>query len=194
MLWSQTAIPGPPTLLVVDASCNSQGWEGGFCDRIFNVLIRKGIALAGKAPLRAKCPKDLAEICQDRNSFNSILLVCHGDRVHVGEDSILATYWSWLSGYQALGPKLLAICTFEEYDPDTSQAILEADDSFASLAIVPQSPLSSRAAGLFYMKFFTELGDHSTDSVTGRMVWFSCSKARELLKRRRLPGQFGMRC
>ena len=44
------------------------------------------------------------------------------------------------------------------------------------------------------LKFFTEMGLHSSDDITGKMVWFSCSKARELLRRRRLVGKVGVRC
>ena len=72
-----------------------------------------------------------------------------------------------------LDPKLLVVCTWEDHDADTSESILASGSSVASLAIAPQSPLSPRAAGLFFMKFFSELGDHSSDAITGRMVWFS---------------------
>ena len=143
--------------------------------------------------MRARNPEDLAEVCREQYSFNCMFLACHGNATH-SDHSSLAAYWDWLSQHQGLDPKLLAVCTWEDHDADTSESILESGDNVASLAIVPQSPLSTRAAGLFYMKFFTELGDHSSDSITGRMVWFSCTKARELLRRRRLPGQIGMRC
>ena len=192
-MWSQTIIPGEPRLLIVDGSGDVQGWEAEFCDRIWNVLARKGFRLVGEAPLRARNPEDLAEPFRDQDSFNCLFLACHGKATH-SDHSSLASYWDWLSQHQGLDPKLLAVCTWEDHDADTSESILESGNNVASLAIAPQSPLSPRAAGLFYMKFFTELGDHSSDSINGRMVWFSCTKARELLRRRRLPGQIGMRC
>jgi len=192
-MWSQTTIPGEPRLLIVDGSGDVQGWEAGFCDRIWNVLARKGFRLVGEAPLRVRNPEDLAEPCRVQDSFNCMFLACHGQATHSNHSS-LAAYWDWLSQQQGLDPKLLAVCTWEDHDADTSESILESGDNVASLAIAPQSPLSPRAAGLFYMKFFTELGDHSSGSINGRMVWFSCTKARELLRRRRLPGQIGMRC
>ena len=192
-MWSQTNIPGEPRLLIVDGSGNVQGWESEFCDRIWNILTRKGFQLVGEAPLRTANPEDLAEPCRDQDSFNCLFLACHGKSMH-SDHASLADYWDWLSQHQGLEPKLLAVCTWEDHDPDTSESVLESGDNVASLAIAPQSPLSPRAAGLFYMKFFTELGDHSSGSINGRMVWFSCTKARELLKRRRLPGQIGMRC
>jgi hypothetical protein len=56
------------------------------------------------------------------------------------------------------------------------------------------SPMSAREAGLFYLKFFTELNLHSKDHISGKMVWFSFSKAKEFLKRRRYSAKFGARC
>lgn len=192
MLWSQTTIPGKPRLLVVDGSRNHQGWEAEFCSRIFNVLGRKGMDLAGEGPLQVARPQDLSETIQGHGAFNCIFLVGHGAQIPA--ESKLSSFWAWLSSHDGLTPKLLAVCTFEDHDPDTSQSILTAEDSFAQLAIVPQSPLSPRAAGLFFMKFFTELDLHAADAITGRMVWFSLSKAKELLRKRHLPGEIGARC
>jgi len=192
VLWSQTAIPGKLGLLVADVSRNDQGWESEFCSRIFNVLRRKGMTLAGERPLTVDRPQGLSEALQDQSAFNSVFLVGHA--AQIPEESKLSGYWAWLSSLNGLEPKLLAVCTFEDHDPDTSQSILSAEDSFAQFAVVPQSPLSPRAAGLFFMKFFTELDLHAADAITGRMVWFSHAKARELLRRRRLPGEIGMRC
>ena len=193
VFWSQITIPGKPSLLVVDSSRNAQGWEAEFCGRIFKVLYRKGMHLVGEAPLRVDRPQDLYESFLNQEAFNCIFLVGQGPGPHIPEESNLSCYWGWLSSYEGLTPKLLAVCTCEDHDPDTSQSILAAEDSFAQLAIVPQSPLSPRAAGLFFLKFFTELELHAADAITGRTVWFSRSKARELLRRRHLPGEIGMR-
>lgn len=194
LFWSDTTIPGKPRLLMVDASGNAQGWEREFCERIVNVLRRKDVELAGGGAMRVDRAQDLAQALQDQESFNCMLLLCHGTGASVPQESNLSAFWAWMSGYDALSPKLLAVCTCEDNDPETSQRILGSSDSFAQLAVVPQSPLSPRAAGLFFMKFFTELDLHAHDSITGKMVWFSHSKAREILKRRHLPGQVGVRC
>ena len=53
--------------------------------------------------------------------------------------------------------------------------------------------MTGREGGLFFLKFFTELHLHSEVDMTGRMAWFSWSKATALLKRRRLKGSFGLR-
>ena len=192
MLWSQTTIPGKLGLLVIDGCRNDPGWETEFCSRIFNVLRRKGMALVGERPLSVDHPQGLAEALQDQSVFNCVFLVGHAGQIP--EESKLSSYWAWLSNRDELTSKLLAVCTFEDHDPDTSQSVLEAADSFAQLAVVPQSPLSPRAAGLFFMKFFTELDIHAPDAINGRMVWFSHAKAKELLRKRRLPGEIGMRC
>ena len=192
MFWSPTTIPGKPRLLVVDGSRNYQGWEAEFCSRIFNVLRRKGMNLVGDGPLKADRPQDLSEALLDQGAFNCIFLVGHGSQVP--EDSKQSSFWAWLSSHDGLAKKLLAVCTFEDQDPETSRSILTAEDSFAQFAIVPESPLLPRAAGLFFMKFFTELDFHAPDGITGRIVWFSHAKARELLRKRHLSGDIGMRC
>ena len=194
MFWSDVTIPGKPRLLVVDSSRNVQGWEAEFCSRIYHVFERKQMSLAGTGPLRVERPQDVSEALLDQESFNCIFLFSNGGGPHATEESNLSNFWNWLSSYQGLSPKLLAVCTCEEYDPDTSQSILAAEDSFAQFALVPNSSMSPRAAGLFFMKFFTELDLHADDAITGKMVWFSRSKARELLRKRHLTGDIGMRC
>lgn len=194
MLWSQTTIPDKPSTLVVDASRNLQGWEEEFCDRLFTVLGRKGMNLIGDSPLRVERPDDLSDAMHDQEAFNCIFLIGHDGDSDIPEASKLRSFWAWLSRNDDLTPKLLAVCACDGYDPETTQLILSAEGTFAQLAVAQQSPLSPRAAGLFFMKFFTELNDHTADAITGKMVWFSYSKAREILRRRRLSGELGMRC
>ena len=194
MFWSETTIPGKPRLLLVDSSRNVQGWEAEFCSRIYHVLQRKQIQLAGEGPLLVDRPQDVSQALLDQETINCIFLFSYGDGPHATRESNLSSFWNWLSNCEGLSPKLLAVCTCEDYDPDTSESILKAEDSFAPFAVVPQSPLSPRAAGLFFLKFFTELDMHAPDEITGKMVWFSRTKARELLRKRHLPGEIGMRC
>lgn len=96
MFWSQTTIPGKPRLLVVDGSRNHQGWETEFCSRIFNVLGRKGMDLAGEGPLKVDRPQDMSEVIQHQAAFNCIFLVGHG--AQIPEGSKLSSFWAWLSG------------------------------------------------------------------------------------------------
>ena len=194
MMWSSVSIAGKPTILVVDASHNLEGWELEFCDRLYTSMSRRGLHLKGNAPVRVERPEDLASDLEAQEAFNCILLFAHEESEGAPPGAGLRSYWSWLDSYAGLHPVLFGGCSWEGYDPTASQEILESPESFAPLALVPQSPLTPREAGLFFLKFFTELELHSTDSITGRMVWFSCSKARELLRRRRLTGKFGMRC
>lgn len=192
MFWSQITIPGKPRLLVVDGSRNVLGWESQFCDRISNVLVRKEVDLVAGGAVRINGPEELAPLLRDQQA-NCIFLLFHGHKQD-GQTATLGDYWKWLAGQNDLAETLLAVCTYEGHDPATAQAIMDAGDSFAKLAVAQQSDMSLRAAGLFYMKFFTELDLHAYDSITGKMVWFSHSKAREILKRRNLPGRMGLRC
>ena len=192
MFWSQITIPGKPRLLLVDGSRNALGWESEFCDRISNVLVRKEVGLVTGGAVRPNAPEELAPLLRDQQA-NCIFLLCHAHGQDDGT-AALEDYWRWLAGQEGLAEMLLAVCTYEEHDAETAQAIMDAGDSFAKLAVAQQSDMSLRAAGLFYMKFFTELDLHAYDSITGKMVWFSHSKAREILKRRNLPGRMGLRC
>ena len=192
MFWSQTTIPGKPRLLIVDGSRNVLGWESQFCDRISNVLARKEVGLVTGGAVRPNGPEELASLLRDQQA-NCIFLLCHGYSQD-GQTATLEDYWKWLAGQNGLSETLLAVCTYEGHDPETAQAIMDAGDGFAKLAVAQQSDMSLRAAGLFFMKFFTELDLHAYDSITGKMVWFSHSKAREILKRRDLPGRMGLRC
>lgn len=193
MLWSSVSIPGKPTILVVDASCNLGGWEFEFCDRLFATMKRRNLLLQGGTPSRVERPDDLLAHLEPQEAFNCILLFSQADATPLPPEATLRNYWEWLNSHIRL-PKLFAACTWERYDPEMSQEILKSPKTFAPLALAPQSPLTPREAGLFSLKFFTEMDLHSSDSVTGKMVWFSCSKARELLRRRRLSGKVGVRC
>lgn len=194
MIWSQITIPGKPRILMIDGTRNTQGWENEFAARIFTVLKRKGLDLVGNAPLRPSQPKDLVAVLDGQDYFNCLFLLCHGEAADVPEDTNLAAYWPSLSNYGSLTPKLLAICSWETPDLETGESILDARDSFAQIALVPGSALSQRAAGLFYLKFFTELDLHADDSIMGKMVWFSHAKAKEILRRRSLTGEIKVRC
>ena len=199
MLWSSVSIPGKPALLIVDTSHNLHGWESRFCDRIYSSLRKRGLCLKSEGPVRVHGPDELEPhllepYLKDDQGLNSILLLGHGTEEALTPGERMGAYWAWLAAREWLPPLLLAVCTWESYDPALTDRVLGASGGFAPMAVAQKSPLSPREAGLYFLKFFTELDLHSEDAVTGRMVWFSDSKARELLKRRRLPGLVGARC
>ena len=119
-LWSELTIPGKPRLLIVDGSGNFQGWEAEFCDRLSNVLARKGMDLASESPLRISCVQDLESALQDQDAFNCLFLLCHGDGTLIPEGSKLSRFWAGLSSYKGPPPMLFAACTWEDHDPVTS--------------------------------------------------------------------------
>ena len=193
-MWSPQTIPGKPTILMVDASSNFDGWESEFCDRLFTSMSRRGIQLKGSSTARVKSPEELLPHLEPRHAFNCILVFGHDKEDSESQGANLNSFWTWLSTHAQLSNVLFAACSWEKYDAGLSREILEAPESFATMALAPQSALSPREASLFFLKFFTELDLHSTDSITGKMVWFACSKSRELLRRRRLSGKVGARC
>ncbi len=191
-MWSPTVIEAPPVVLLVDASRNLAGWESEFCDRLFTAMARRGLRLVGSGSLSVGAPQQLEPHLRAFESASCVLLVGHGEVTAPSAAVEMQAYVAWLKANVA-GPKLLAVCSWQHYDPALTEELLTAPNDFAPLALAQRSPVTAREAGLFFLKFFTELHLHSEDQISGRMAWFSWSKAKELLNRRRLEGSFGVR-
>lgn len=191
-MWSSVTIPGKPSLLVVDATRNLEGWEQEFGNRLSSSLRRSGLPLLTETPVRITETDELKPHLS--GAFNCMLFFSHGQGQNVSHTARMKTHWDWLNTDGQLPQMLFAALTCESYDPDASRQILESTPTFAPLAVSPQSPVMPREAGLFLLKFFTELNLHSPESLSSKMVWFSFSKARELLRKRRYTGKFGIRC
>ncbi|MCI0446709.1 hypothetical protein L0152_26345 [bacterium] len=176
-MWSSISIPGVPRILMADTTQNRQGWEHAFSNRLYQSLKKSGLHMEADAPLHTS-GNQLTEY-----EFNSLLIFAHSQK------DVLET-----PGSQNVSPYLLAICSTDGFDAESGEWILKSNPPIAPIIIAPLSAMSPREAGLFYLKFFTELKLHSKESISGKMVWFSFSKAKELLKRRRYPAKFGVRC
>ena len=190
MVWSAATIPGPPSLLVVDASGGREGWEADFCRRLAGSLGRRGLRVALASP--AERPDDLRPRLEGAPPVNCLLLAGHPQPTASGGG--LRGCWEWLQAQEALHPMLVALCTWDDHDPDLSREVLQAPSSLAPFVLAPTSPLTPREAGLYFLKFFIELHLHAPEDISGRMVWFSASKAAALLRRRGLAGTVGIRC
>ena len=172
-MWSSISIEGVPRILMIDVTQSKEG----FSDRLYQSLKKSGLQMAGDKPLHT-IPSHLSDY-----QFNCLLIFARSAK------DVLETIGSpHLSSY------LLAICSTDGFDAKSGESILKSDPPIASMVITPLSAMSLRESGLFYLKFFTELKLHSTNSISGKMVWFSFSKAKELLKRRRYTAKFGVRC
>ena len=191
-MWSGASIDGRPRLLLVDGSQDLAGWEAAFCGRLFKGLGRR-MAMVGDRPVRVGSPEELLEYEESLGQANCLLVVAHGGDTDPPAWVRLLDYWAWL-GAHVHGPKLFAGVSWQSYDARLGQAILSQPQAFAPLALVPQRPVDAREAGLYLLKFFVELELHSGEQITGKMVWFSNSKARELMKRRGFDPVFGVRC
>ncbi len=172
-MWSSVTIPGIPRILLADLTEDSQGWEFTFTNRLCLALRKSGLDIERL--------EKVGELQQ--SDFNCLLVLAHS------HSNFLDTLRS-----QQLPPYLLAICGTDDFSPQLSESVLKSTPAITPLAIAPLSPVTPREAGLFYLKFFTELKLHSKDDISGKMVWFSFSKAKELLKRRRYTGKYGARC
>ena len=191
-MWSPTVIETPPVVLLVDASRNLAGWESEFCDRLFSAMVRRGLRLVGSSSLRVSGLKQLKPHLRALERASCVLLVGHGEETAPSAAHEIQSHVAWLK-VNVIGPKLLAVCSWQNYDPALTEELLKAPSDFAPLALAQQSPVTAREAGLFFLKFFSELDLHSENQMSGRMAWFSWSKAKELLNRRRLEGSFGLR-
>jgi hypothetical protein len=178
-MWSSITIPGSPQILFVDASQNIQGWEHEFSDRLYKSLQRTELQMLGDGPIRVR---NVTECNLNDFAFNCLILFPDPEP----EFS--------LPRLESLTPYLLALCSCENFDPRVSEEVLKSTPPVAPMAIAPLSAMTPREAGLFYLKFFTELKLHSTDHMSGKMAWFSFSKAKEELRRRRYAAKFGIRC
>ena len=191
-MWSPVAIHGSPKLLIIDASDGTDNWEALFGMRLFNALNRK-IDMVGTRPLKIKLPTKFPDLEEQFQQANCIFLFVRGGVNEPPSWSRLMDYWSWLNT-NVHEPKLFVGCAWEDYHPKMSQMILKQETHFAPIALVPEQGVTAREIGLFSLKFFAELGLHSNDEITGKMAWFSTSKAKEMMKRRGLDVKVGLRC
>ena len=194
MFWSEITIPGEPKVMFIDTCQNLQGWETDFGDRIAKVLMGKDTKLLEDRVIRINNRSELVSQFHEKDSFNTIFLLCHEGQTGIPEELQLRNLWEWIVNFAQLPPKLFVACTCDYVETRVSEGILENKDTFSQLALVPQLQLPIRSAGLFFMKFFSELQLHAQESITGKMVWFSHSKAREILRRRNLSGKVGLKC
>ena len=191
-MWSATSIDGGPRLLLIDGSQDLAGWEAAFCDRLFKGLKRR-LAMVGEGPVRTGGPEGLLEYEGALGQANCFVVVAHGSETSPPAWARLLGYWAWLDA-NVRGPRLFAGISWQSYSAQLRETVLSAGQTFAPLALVPQRPVSFREAGLYLLKFFTELALHSGEQITGKMVWFSASKAQELMRRRGFGSAFGVRC
>lgn len=175
-MWSSISVPGVPRILMIDVTQNREGQEYAFSDRLYQSLKKSGLQMVADAPLYTASG-------QNDYQFNCLLIFAHS------QEDVLQTVNSL-----DLSSSLLSICSTNGFDAKAGESMLKSDPTVAPIVITPLSTMGLREAGLFNLKFFTELKLHSADSISGKMVWFSFSKAKELLKRRRYSAKFGVRC
>jgi hypothetical protein len=191
-VWSAVRIAGKPSLILVDATQNVLGFEQEFCSRLFKALKRAGLAIYGDLPLAIHSSEELIPVLETSKA-NCILFCANAADENLKPDQTLGNYWAQLKS-RNLPDALFAVCSWSLFDPKINEDILQSKEGFAKITVVPQSELTEREAGLFYLKFFTELNLHALEEISGKMTWFSFAKAKELLKKRRYTGKFGIRC
>lgn len=190
LFWSDVIVPGRPHVLVLDAVADRSGWEAEACQRIAASLVRRNITVVGGSPVHVAGADDILSAVESAGEYNCVFLSARADASPSAADC-----WAALQDGLAGESKLFAMCTWDSADPDVGADVLGAEVTFAPLAVAQQEPMTVRGASLFFMKFFAELDMHSesTSSLTGKMVWFGHSKAREIMRRRHYDGRVGLR-
>jgi hypothetical protein len=190
LFWSEVTVQGRPRVLVIDAVADRYGWEAEATQRIAASLVRRDIPVVGGAPVVVAGSDDISTAIKSAHDFNCIFLAARADKSPSSGEC-----WSALQASLSGETKLFAMCTWDSADPDISSEVLVGEETFAPVAVVQQEPMTGRGASLFFMKFFAELDMHSesTNSMSGKMVWFGHSKAREIMRRRRYAGRVGLR-
>jgi len=185
--WGDATIDGRPRVLTVDITENREGWEHDSARRVHSSMLRRKILVALDEPLTG-APSELARMVNGAGEFNAMLLLCRP-----ADNAAATQIWSQLQDISS--EALLAICTWDTAEPLLAAAVGESNGPFGQLAVVQESPMTVRGAGLFFMKFFAELDMHSesTESMSGKMVWFGHSKSREILRRRNLEGRVSLK-
>src|SRR6187401_3508396 len=148
-MWSSVTIPGKPNILIVDGSCNLEGWEHDFTDRLYSSFQRSGLDLFGEKAHRVQHPQQL-EAFKARN-WNCIVVLAYG-QADDAPDATMIAYWDWLQNH-ATGPKVFAACMFHRYNEAVSQEVLRAQPTFAPIALAQQSTATPRETGLLLLKF-----------------------------------------
>jgi hypothetical protein len=190
LFWSEVTVQGRPRVLVLDAVTDRDGWEAGATQRIAASLVRRDIPVVGGTPVVVSAADDIPGAIRSADNFNCIFLTARAE----GSPSA-AECWRALQDSLAGETKLFAMCTWDSADTTVSAEVLSGEDTFAPVAVAQQEPMTGRGASLFFMKFFAELDMHSeaTKSMSGKMVWFGHSKAREIMRRRHYDGRVGLR-
>jgi hypothetical protein len=190
LFWSEVTVQGRPRVLLLDAVSDRDGWEAEATQRIAASLVRRDIPVVGGTPVVVAGAGDIAAAIEPTGDFNCIFLTARAEG-----SPTAAECWRALQDGLAGEIKLFAMCTWDSADPVVSAEVLGGEETFAPVAVAQQEPMSGRGASLFFMKFFAELDMHSesTNSMSGKMVWFGHSKAREIMRRRHYDGRVGLR-
>jgi len=190
LFWSDVTVLGRPRVLIIDAVQDIDSWEAEASEKIAASLVRRDIPVIGGKPVHVAGAADIAAAVRSADDFNCVFLTARADA-----SLSAAECWNTLNDCLKGKTKLLAMCTWDSADADVAADVMARADSFAPIAVAQQEPMSGRGASLFFMKFFAELDMHSeaSNSMTGKMVWFGHSKAREIMRRRHYDGRVGLR-
>jgi hypothetical protein len=186
-MWSTASIPGKPVVSIAE-KCHSDTLNGtAFATNLAQKLQRRAVTLATSGPVPILHPYTLSAVIEKANCLLLIWPVSEGDTNHS-----LLEFWDVLRGLSERRPLLVAILTGLGHEPNLSK-IVEMDHDRIPFLITQTGPISFNEAETYILKFFAELSLHSSDNISGKMVWFSAAKATTLLNGRGIPSPFAVR-
>ena len=186
-MWSTASIPGKPVVSIA-TKCHSDMLNGNvFATNLAHKLQRRTVTLATAGPVPILNPQTLSAVIEEANCLLLIWPVSDGDTNHS-----LLEFWNGLLGLPGLRPLLVAILTGPGHEPNLRK-IEEMDHDRIPFLITQTGPISFNEAEAYILKFFAELSLHSSDNISGKMVWFSAAKATTLLNGRGIPSPFAVR-
>ncbi|MBI3953331.1 MAG: hypothetical protein HY330_02345 [Chloroflexi bacterium] len=183
-----STVPGRPTVLVLDATQNLQGWEFELAERGVKALRRRQVQVWGERPWRPANAEEMERSLPPPQDFNCLFLLAHGPGDATPASATARAYWDRLVAQQALAAKLIAVAPIQPYDAALSKEVLRPGGPGA-IALAPTTELSARDVVIFFVKFFYELDLHARDSITGTMAQFAYFKAQRLVR-----NKVGLRC
>ena len=186
-MWSSAFIPGKPVVSVIAIEETETATGLATTSRLSQKLKRRKIALGSSnlaSVLHANTPPTSTA---DSNCFLLVWTTFEGRA-----NDCLSTIWESLLQRSKSGPILVALLGGVDADPAFEQ-IIETPGPTIPFLLTQTRSVPFHHGEAYILKFFSELALHSPDNISGKMVWFSATKAAALLKTRGVATAFTLR-
>ena len=183
-MWSSAFISGKPVVNV--KAIEETGTRTGVATakRLSQKLKRRKVTLASSELGSVVHPNSLATSMAASNCFLLVWTTSEGR-----SNDCLSTVCQSLLQRSKSGPILVALLAGLDTDPDF-EGLIETHEQTIPFLLTQTRSVPFHHGEAYILKFFSELALHSTENLSGKMVWFSAAKAAALLKTRGLASPF----